>query len=109
MTCGMHADWWWSVRAGAEGAWPAVLDELLARVLHCCYSDTWPTRCGGLASLAFLTSKCGLLACQNGLQECPQLCCGHVQHLGSPQGCTPNSSGVSRLELGCAHPCKACT
>lgn len=49
-------------RAGAEGSWPVVLDELLARVLHCCYADTWPARCGGLSAVAFLARKCACSA-----------------------------------------------
>ena len=36
-----------------------MLDELLARVLHCCYSDTWPMRCGGLAAVSFLVDRRG--------------------------------------------------
>ena len=48
-----------------EGAWPAVLDDLLSRVLHCCYGDTWAVRLGGLAALDMLghrhASNCYLM------------------------------------------------
>jgi hypothetical protein len=35
-----------------------VLDELLARVIHCCYGDGWATRIGGLSALSLLAKKC---------------------------------------------------
>ncbi|BDA47386.1 probable transcription-associated protein 1 [Coccomyxa sp. Obi] len=40
-----------------EGSWPAALDELLDRVLHCCYGDAWATRIGGLAAVGLLAKK----------------------------------------------------
>ncbi|EIE23491.1 hypothetical protein COCSUDRAFT_65942 [Coccomyxa subellipsoidea C-169] len=43
--------------SSAEGSWPASLDELLARVLHCCYGDSWATRIGGLAAVGLLAKK----------------------------------------------------
>ena len=42
---------------GVEGSWPAALDELLARVLHCCYGDSWSTRIGGLSAVTLLAQR----------------------------------------------------
>ena len=42
---------------GVEGSWPAALDELLARVLHCCYGDSWSTRIGGLSAVTLLANR----------------------------------------------------
>lgn len=50
--------------AGIEGSWPAALDELLDRVLHCCYGDAWATRIGGLAAVGLLAKKCASLPSQ---------------------------------------------
>lgn len=34
--------------------YPLVLDQLLSRLLHCCYDDSWPSRMGGVAALQML-------------------------------------------------------
>ena len=51
---------------GVEGSWPAALDELLARVLHCCYGDSWSTRIGGLSAVTLLAQRYapGSLGCR---------------------------------------------
>ncbi len=36
---------------------PAVLDELLPRIVHCCWQDTWAARLGGAAGVRLLTFK----------------------------------------------------
>jgi hypothetical protein len=41
----------------SDGSGPLVLDDLLMRVLHCCYRDTWAARLGGLAGVRLLTEK----------------------------------------------------
>lgn len=40
-----------------DGRFPRAVSEILARVVHCCYGDTWPTRLGGAAAVALITSK----------------------------------------------------
>ena len=39
------------------GSFPQAINEILSRVLHCCYGDTWPTRLGGAGAVALITSK----------------------------------------------------
>jgi transformation/transcription domain-associated protein len=34
-----------------------VLDQLMPRVLHCCYGDTWPVRMGGVSALRLLLPR----------------------------------------------------
>ena len=38
--------------------YPAVLAEVVSRVLHCCYSELWQTRMGAVQALQLLIGKC---------------------------------------------------
>ena len=38
--------------------YPAVLAEVVSRVLHCCYSELWQTRMGAVLALQLLIDRC---------------------------------------------------
>ena len=48
------------VGGSADGPppYPAVLAEVVSRVLHCCYSELWQTRMGAVQALQLLIDKC---------------------------------------------------
>ncbi len=37
--------------------YPLVLDELMPRLLHCCYADSWQLRMGGVAALTMAIER----------------------------------------------------
>ena len=40
-----------------RGGFPAVVAQLLAKLQHCCFGDTWPVRLGGLAGLEAVCAR----------------------------------------------------
>ena len=45
------------VPEGRQGRFPAVVDELLSMLQHCCFGDGWPTRLGGLAGVSHVCGR----------------------------------------------------
>ena len=41
----------------AEAGYPPVMDELMPRLLHMCFDDSWTQRTGGTAAIALLYNR----------------------------------------------------
>ena len=46
-----------NVPKARQGHFPAVVDELLSMLQHCCFGDDWPTRLGGLAGVSLVCGR----------------------------------------------------
>ena len=68
---------------GSDGPppYPAVLGEVLSRVLHCCYSELWHTRMGAVEALRLLVDKCAVPGTVSHTISATQAGGRHMQHV----------------------------
>ena len=60
---------------------PAVIDELLPRLIHCCYADKWPQRIGGVAAVALVVQKLPIAWLQSHMPDIVKAALAVLKHL----------------------------
>ncbi|KAL3160164.1 hypothetical protein ABBQ32_010930 [Trebouxia sp. C0010 RCD-2024] len=70
-------------RDGAKEDHPAVIDELMPRLIHCCYADKWPQRVGGVAAVSMVVQKLPMPWLQSHMPDVVKAALAVLKHLPS--------------------------
>lgn len=62
---------------------PAVIDELMPRLIHCCYADKWPQRVGGVAAVSMVVQKLPMPWLQTHMPDVVKAALAVLKHLPS--------------------------
>ncbi|KAL0020642.1 hypothetical protein WJX79_010395 [Trebouxia sp. C0005] len=62
---------------------PAVIDELVPRLIHCCYADKWPQRIGGVAAVSMVMQKLPITWLQSHVPDIIKAALAVLKHLPS--------------------------
>ena len=62
---------------------PAVIDELMPRLIHCCYADKWPQRVGGVAAVSMVVQKLPMPWLQSHMPDVVKAALAVLKHLPS--------------------------
>ena len=62
---------------------PAVMDELMPRLIHCCYADKWPQRIGGVAAVSMVVQKLPMAWLQSHMPDVIKAALAVLKHLPS--------------------------
>lgn len=60
---------------------PPVVDELMQRVVHCCYADKWPQRVAGVAAVSLVIQKLPGAWLQNHMADFIKAALSVLKHL----------------------------
>ena len=67
----------------ADDSHPAVIDELVPRLIHCCYADKWPQRIGGVAAVSMVMQKLPITWLQSHVPDIIKAALAVLKHLPS--------------------------
>ncbi|KAL0051806.1 hypothetical protein WJX82_002492 [Trebouxia sp. C0006] len=71
------------VSPSADDTHPAVIDELVPRLIHCCYADKWPQRIGGVAAVSMVMQKLPITWLQSHVPDIIKAALAVLKHLPS--------------------------
>lgn len=60
---------------------PMVMDELMPRLIHCCYADKWPQQVGGVAAVSLVIQKLPVTWLQNHIADAVKAALSVLKHL----------------------------
>lgn len=58
-----------------------VIDELMPRLIHCCYADKWPQQVGGVAAVSLVIQKLPVTWLQNHIADAVKAALSVLKHL----------------------------